>query len=307
MTQHIFGPVPSRRLGFSLGVDIIPHKHCCYDCIYCQIGKTTNIDLTRKSFLDPNKLVEEIAERISTAQEIDYITFSGSGEPTLNSDLGLMIREVKKITSVPVAVITNGALLYQADVRQDLMNADVVLPSLDAASEDIFRYVNRPHSLLDVETVILGLKDFRKEYNGKIWLEIMLIKDVNDDEEEMKKFKRILTGIEVDKIQLNTVTRPPSEEATGSLTQEDLEKACHMLGPRCEIICSFEKSVSEADENDWSTKVLEILKRRSLTLEDITRITGVPYYTAKNRLQLLENEGQVKSYFFHDNIFYMKN
>lgn len=306
MTKFVFGPVPSRRLGFSLGVDIVSPKHCCFDCIYCQIGRTTNNEIVRKSFFDPFEIVEEIAEQISKTDQIDYITFSGSGEPTLNSDLGTIINEVKKITKIPVAVITNGALLYQEEVRRDLMSADVVLPSLDAVSEDIFRYVNRPHSFLEIDSIIRGLKLFRSEYGGKIWLEIMLIKDVNDDEEELQKFKEVISDIKVDKIQINTVTRPPTEESPGKLTKMELERICKFFEGPCEIICTFEKSVKKGDEDNWSERVLGILRRRSLTLDDIVKITGVSFHKAKSRLKALENEGKIKSYSFDDNIFYMK-
>jgi wyosine [tRNA(Phe)-imidazoG37] synthetase (radical SAM superfamily) len=307
MAQYVFGPVPSRRLGFSLGVDIIPAKYCCFDCIYCQIGKTTNIEMTRKSFVDTYKIVDEITDAVNKTENIDHITFSGSGEPTLNADLGTMIEEVKERTDIPVSVITNGALLYLDDVRKDLMSADVVLPSLDAASEDIFRYINRPHSLIGLDTIIRGLSLLRNEYQGKIWLEVMLIKNVNDTREELKKLKEIVSQLSVDKLQLNTVTRPPNEETTGRLTRDDLEKACEYLGEPCEIICNFQKSVERNDQGDWSQKILEILARRSLTLDDIVKITGMSFTEAKSRLKMLENKGQIKSYFFDDNIFYVKS
>ncbi len=305
MAKFVFGPVPSRRLGFSLGVDIIPSKYCCFDCIYCQIGKTTNKEITRKSFFDPYKIIDEVIEKVKKTSHIDYISFSGSGEPTLNVDIGIMIEEIKKITKIPISVITNGALLYQDDVRKDLMLADIVLPSLDAVSEDIFRYVNRPHSALEPDTIIRGLKRFRNEYRGKLWLEIMLIKDVNDDKEELKRFKETISDLHVDRIQINTVTRPPTEESAGRLTKGELEKACRFLGKPCEIICTFEKSIKQVDEENWSQQVLDILKRRSLTLDDIVKITGVSFYKAKGRLKILENEGLIKSYVFDDNIFYM--
>ncbi len=307
MTKHVFGPVPSRRLGFSLGVDVIPHKYCPFDCIYCQIGKTTNIETTRKNFVDPYYVVNEIMSKIRKTHRIDYITFSGSGEPTLNTDLGTMIREIKKKTDIPVSVITNSALLYLDDVRKDLMFADVILPSLDAVSDDVFRCINRPHSFIDIKTIIQGLKLLRKDYKGRIWLEVMLVKGVNDSAEELEKLKKTVSEISVNKIQLNTVTRPPTEQKTEGLTEGDLKKICRYLGESCEIICSFEKSVKKPDEEDWSRKIIEILQRRSLTLDDIVKITGIPLENAKNRLKTLENEGQIKSYFFDDTTFYMKS
>ncbi|HNS13890.1 MAG TPA: radical SAM protein [Syntrophorhabdaceae bacterium] len=307
MSKYVFGPITSRRLGRSLGVDIIPGKYCCFDCIYCQIGKTTNHVIERKSFFDPYMIINEIMEKVNKSDHIDYITFSGSGEPTLNSDLGLMIDEIKKTSDIPVSVITSGALLFQEDVRNDLLSADVVLPSLDAVSEDIFRYINRPHLVVEIESIISGLKLLRKDFRGRIWLEIMLVKDINDDEEELGKIKEVADSIHADKIQLNTVTRPAGEDIPGMLTKYELEKACSFLGNTCEIISTFREKPVQHDEKEWSKDVLNILMKRSLSLDDIVKITGISFYKAKNRLQLMENEERIKSYHFHDTIYYMIN
>lgn len=306
MAKHVFGPVPSRRLGFSLGVDIIPLKYCSYDCIYCQIGKTTHKEIDRKSFFDPDLVIREAIDKAKTTQPIDIITFSGSGEPTLNIDLGYMVRELKKNTETPVAVITNGSLLWMEEVRRDILEADVVLPSLDAVSEDIFRYINRPHSLLEVRNIINGMKSFRREYNHQIWLEIMLVRDINDEPEELDLMKRIVESLNADKIQLNTVTRPPRDESSGKVDDTDLIKICNSFGPSCEIICSFEKSVTETpSEGEWANIILETLKRRPLTLGDIVRTTNMSYFQAKAKLKAMENEGLIKSYFFDNNFFFM--
>jgi len=305
MSKYVFGPVPSRRLGYSLGVDIIPGKYCCFDCIYCQIGKTTNHQIERKSFFDPYMIINEVIEKVNKSDHIDYITFSGSGEPTLNSDIGLMIDEVKRTVPIPVSVITSGALLFQEDVRKDLLSADIILPSLDAVSEDIFRYINRPHLMVEIQSVISGLKLLRKDFRGRIWLEIMLVKDINDDEEELGKIREVADSIHADKIQLNTVTRPPGEDIPGMLTKDELEKACSFLGNTCEIISTFEGIPVQHEEKEWTKNVLDILKRRSLSLDDIVKVTGVSFYKAKNRLKLMENEERIKSYHFHDTIYYI--
>ncbi len=307
MNKHVFGPVPSRRLGFSLGVDTILPKYCSFDCLYCQIGKTTCLEVERRRFFEVEDVVGEVIREIEGAKHVDFVTFSGSGEPTLNSDLGTMIREIKKRVNIPVAVITNGSLLFRQDVRNDLMDADVVLPSLDAASEDIFHYINRPHPLIDLDVMIEGLKSFRSVYRGRIWLEIMMVRDVNDDPEELAKFKDIIHYIGVDKVQLNTVTRPPNVEIRGMMEPAELEKVCNYLGDNCEVVCSFEKAVEVGNEEEgWEEKVLDILERRSMNLEDIIRITGVPYLKAKSGLAVLEHSGVIESYHFGDNVFYIK-
>ncbi len=181
--KYVYGPVPSRRLGFSLGVDVVPYKTCTLDCIYCQLGRTTQKTIERKLYTQKDSVCEEVQEALNKKQRIDYITFSGSGEPTLNSDIGALIREVKKITTVPVVVLTNGTLLFREDVQKDLAEADVVMPSLDAASNVMFRKINRPHDVLNLDSIIRGLKRFRKMYKGRIWLEVMLIK-------KLKKIRR---------------------------------------------------------------------------------------------------------------------
>jgi len=307
MGRYVFGPVPSRRLGFSLGVDIIPPKYCTFDCIYCQIGKTTNKEITRKSFFNPVEIVNEVIETVNATERVDFVTFSGSGEPTLNSDIGWMIRELKSKVAIPITVITNGSLLSVKEVREDLRVADVVLPSLDAVSEDLFRYINRPHALMDQDSIIGGLKAFREAYSGKVWLEIMLIRDVNDDPEELGKIKEITQYLNVDKIQLNTVVRPPSEETAGTMEETALEKICEFFGDKCEIIPKFDKTNTGSEKENWTEMVLQTLKRRSLSLDDIAKTTGAPFDKAHSILRKMEKEGKIRSFHFGDTVFYVTN
>ena len=193
--KYIYGPVPSRRLGFSLGVDIIPYKVCTLDCIYCQLGKTAHQVVRRQTYFRADDVLEELGDFLSKNPHIDFITFSGSGEPTLNSELGVMIKKLKSMSSIPVAVLTNGTLLSMEDAREDLMGADVVLPSLDAASQHVFKRINRPHESLEIAKIINGLKNFRNMYKGQIWLEIMLVRGVNDNRDELLRIKESLLQI----------------------------------------------------------------------------------------------------------------
>jgi wyosine [tRNA(Phe)-imidazoG37] synthetase (radical SAM superfamily) len=304
MNRHIFGPVPSRRLGYSLGVDAVKRKSCTFDCIYCQLGKTTSQEIKRTTFFDPEKVVKEVIEEFARGGQVDTVTFSGSGEPTLNADLGYMIRQVKAGLDRPVAVITNGSLLIEKDVRSDLLNADIVLPSLDAVSDDIFRYVNRPHFLIEIDSLIEGLRRFRSEYRGQIWLEVMLIKDINDDPDEINKLRGVLRSLKVDKVQLNTVVRPPLEEHVGRLEDQELEKIASFLGDGCEIICGFDRPALERDQREWTAIILETLKRRSLSVDDISKLTGMPSDEAKHCLQQLEKTGAIRSYDLGGSMFF---
>lgn len=305
MKRYVFGPVPSRRLGYSLGVDVVPWKYCDFDCIYCQVGRTTRKELERRSFYPREQILEEILDSLEEETSIDFLTFSGSGEPTLNSDLGWLIREVKKSSQIPVAVITNGSLLKREDVQYDLMQADVVLPSLDAASEDIFRFINRPHVSIELEDLIEGLKAFTKNYKGKVWLEFMVVKHINDDPEELEKYKDILKELEIDKVQLNTVIRPPAEEGVEGLKEEELKRVKEILGEKCEIICSFEKAIPLEEGENFEERIVEIVKRRPLTLDEICAITGIPIRQAKNHLRILEGKGILRSFHLENSVYYV--
>jgi len=301
----VFGPVPSRRLGFSLGVDPIPRKCCNFDCIYCQVGKTTRTETERKSFFDREKLVAEVLDHLQQARTVEIVTFSGSGEPTLNKDLGWMLRELKKKIGTPLAVITNGSLLFQEDVREDLLAADVVLPSLDAVIEETFRTINRPHTSISVDRVVQGLRTFSSVYKGKIWLEIMFARGINDTAEELERFRTVLSGISIDKIQLNTITRPAPDEAAKPLETAELLKIRQLLGARCEIITGFDKRSEALGMDDWVARVLAILERRSLTVDDVASVTGISRDDAQLRLRMLESQQLLRAIQQGDMLFYV--
>lgn len=309
MIKYVFGPVPSRRLGISLGVDIIPFKTCTLDCIYCECGKTTELTIERKHFVDPTMVLEQIKKVITEEKYIDYITFSGSGEPTLNIDIGLIIAGIKKMTAIPVAVLTNGTLLYLEEVRRDLRQADIVLPSLDAVSPAVFSKINRPHKDLDIDRIIQGLIDFRKEYHGKIWLEVFIAKGINDTPDELEKIYQVVKQINPDKVQLNSLDRPPAYEGVKAVDIQILEGLVNEWKDlNVEIITRIKKreeivSFSKNMENS----ILNTIKRRPLTLEDLETLTG------KNRLELLkyidilEKEKKIKAQVTGDKIFYVSS
>lgn len=211
--KYIYGPVPSRRLGRSLGVDPIPSKTCNYQCVYCQLGRTTNFTNERKNFFPKDEIIAEMKERINQNDgNFDYITFVGSGEPTLYKDLGDLILNAKRYTNKPICVITNGSLLHDKDVSNSLLIADVILPSLDAGDEKSFIRINRPHPSIKFNTMIQGFIDFKKQFKGKFWIETMLIKGVNDTREELIKIKEQMEVIKPDRIDINIPIRPPTEK-----------------------------------------------------------------------------------------------
>jgi wyosine [tRNA(Phe)-imidazoG37] synthetase (radical SAM superfamily) len=304
MTQerYIFGPVPSRRLGHSLGLDIVPAKVCSLDCIYCQVGRTTQKTIERKEYVPVQKVLDELKARIEKGLQADFITISGSGEPTLNSRLGFLIDEIKKITDIPVAILTNGTLLYRQDVRIDCAKADVVLPSLDAADEQTFAKINRPHPDISIEKWVAGLVQFRKEYAGQVWLEVFIVDGVNTGDAEIAAIKKAIERIRPDKVQLNTAVRPTAEPGVKRVSLAALLKIARLIGPNCEVIADFPKK-GRGDkagqplqkEGGQAEDLLSMLKRRPCSLEDICNGLGLEKNQASEYISRLEGRGLVCS------------
>ena len=302
--MHIYGPVPSRRLGYSLGVDILPFKTCSLDCIYCQLGTTERKMVQRKKYFDVDMILGQIKNLIASGQRIDYITFSGSGEPTLNVFIGILIREIKKTTQIPVAVLTNSTLLSQKSVRNALSDADLVVPSLDAATQEIFDRMNRPHSSLKIRQVIEGLKIFRQEFSGKIWLEILLVKGVNDSPAHIKKLKKAISKINPDKIQLNTVVRPPAENSALPLSPQELDKIREFFGKKAEVVAEFNKIQHGPISQDIKDAILAIVARRPVTLADMSKSLGKHKNELIKYCDILLKEGKIKLIIHEGKKFY---
>jgi wyosine [tRNA(Phe)-imidazoG37] synthetase (radical SAM superfamily) len=303
--RYLYGPVPSRRLGRSLGIDLVPHKICTYDCIYCQIGKTTDKTLVRKEYVPVKEILEEVRRFLKEeTSSIDHLSLSGSGEPTLHSQIRSVIEGIKTITSIPVAVITNGSLLYEEEVRQDLLHADIVLPSLDAVSSEVFMRINRPRPGFSIEKVIEGLVEFRKVYKGQIWLEILFCKGVNDSKEELLRMKKAVDRIQPDRIHLNTVVRPPSEKWAAPLSQKEMEEIQVYFGEKASIITEFDRHPSSISGRDIKEEILEILKRRPLSLSDLSKGMGIPQNELDEYIKPLAQEGKIQTRIFGGSMYY---
>jgi wyosine [tRNA(Phe)-imidazoG37] synthetase (radical SAM superfamily) len=303
--NYIFGPVPSRRLGRSLGIDLVPLKTCTYDCIYCQLGRTTRQTVERKPYVPRESVIRELQEKLSTlSAPPDFITFSGSGEPTLNSRIGSIIEAVNRLTDLPLAVLTNGSLLHLEAVREALQGADVVIPSLDAAHSSLFRLINRPHPSLNFSQVIEGLKKFRKEYTGEIWLEIMLCRGFNDENQHIERLRVEIEKICPNRIHLNTVVRPPAEEFAYPLSKEQLEKAAHLLGGKAEILPAECPASPTRVYGEIDREVLLLLERRPCSLEDLSRAFGVSEKDMAASLRKLRDKGTVGYDVYNRTVFY---
>jgi wyosine [tRNA(Phe)-imidazoG37] synthetase (radical SAM superfamily) len=303
--KYVFGPVPSRRLGRSLGIDLVPYKTCTFDCIYCDLGRTTRKTISRRSYVSPKEVQGELELRLSVLEKKpDYITLSGSGEPTLNTSVGEIIQRVKEITSTPVAILTNSSLLSLDEVRRDLSGADVVLPSLDAITPALFEYINRPHASLSVEGIISGLIQFRKQYQGQIWLEILFCRGVNDGREEIEKFKSVIEKIEPDRVQLNTPVRPPAEDFVFPLTLAQLEEIRERLGEEAEIISEFDAPLGEELNSVKDTEILNLIKRRPCTTEDISKALGLRIDQVVKHLDRIIKTGTIRYRMYDHRCYY---
>lgn len=273
--KYIFGPVPSRRLGRSLGVDLVPHKTCSLDCIYCQVGVTTCKTIERKEYVPTDAVLEQIRAALEQGASPDYITLAGSGEPTLHSRIEEIIAGIHGFTSIPVDVLTNGALLWMPEVRREILDADLVIPSLDAGSPEVFQRVNRPHPALEFEKTVEGLIRFREEYSGPIWLEVFIVGGISDTEEEFGKIAGLVKKIRPDKVQINTTIRPTAEKYALSSPEEKLGRLAELIGDRAEIIADFRKIHKEPEFTARRSDVLELLARRPCTLQDIAAGLGI--------------------------------
>lgn len=303
--KYIFGPVPSRRLGRSLGVDLVPYKTCTFDCIYCDLGRTINKTILREPYIKPQEIIIEL-ESVSSIKSIkpDYITLSGSGEPTLNRNIGEIIHAIKSYTSIPLAVLTNGSLLFIEEVRNDLLEADVVLPSLDAISNATFQCLNRPHQSLKIEEIISGLIQFRKQYRHQLWLEVVFCRGINDDKREIERLKGIIERIGPDRVQLNTPVRPPAEEFAYPLTSTQLERIRKNLGEKAEIISEFAQPMGEELNSVKDTDILNLIKRRPCTIEDISRALGLRIDEVVKRLDHLRKRGGIRYRIYEHRCYY---
>ena len=293
-TFYTYGPVPSRRLGLSLGVDIVPAKICTLDCVYCQVGRTTQKSIVRQDFLDINAVLSELEGRLKAGVKADTITIGGSGEPTLNSRLGELIDGIRRLTDIRVAILTNGTLLYREDVRAECAKADVVIPTLDAADEAVFKAVHRPTAGITIEKLVSGIEQFRQEFQGEIWLEVFLVAGVNTDTEQIEKLKGLIRRIRPEKVHLNTAVRPPAEPDVQAVPAETLDAIARQIGGHCEVI-GVPPGGNERHERRGEADVVSVLKRRPCSVEDICTGLAMDRQEVLKHLTHLRDAGAVTS------------
>lgn len=291
--RYCFGPVPSRRLGLSLGVDLLPAKTCNMDCIYCELGRGSGVTCDVREYFPSQEIKEEIASIVDRGEpRFDCLTFTASGEPTLHSRLADLIAFSKGITHRPVVVLTNSGLVWQEETIKALSQADIVLASLDAARKETFRKINRPHACIELDRVIDGLGRLRRQMAGELWLEILFVSGINDSEEEVEALRHAAGQIDPHRIQLNTVVRPPAEEWARPVPKARLEEIRTVLGDRAEIIVDYKARMKAGASGLMEAEILEMLKRRPLTCREIKDLFGFDA-DIEGVLQRLERQGLV--------------
>jgi wyosine [tRNA(Phe)-imidazoG37] synthetase (radical SAM superfamily) len=269
----IFGPVPSRRLGRSLGVDLVPFKTCSYDCIYCQLGHTTCKTAERREWVPLDDVLSELKDKL--ALKPDFITLSGSGEPTLYSRLDELIDRIHAATDIPVAVLTNGSLLWKTEVRKQLMQADLVIPSLDAGNKVAFDAINRPAPEITFKKMLEGLIRFRQEFKNRYWLEIFFLEGINTADHRVREIADCAKQIQPDRVQLNTATRPPSEKYAVQVSKARLAEIAVQFNPPAEIIADYQGVYAQTDFTVQKNTILELLSRRPCTINDVAEGLGL--------------------------------
>jgi wyosine [tRNA(Phe)-imidazoG37] synthetase (radical SAM superfamily) len=282
--------VPSRRLGLSLGINIIPHKTCNYNCVYCEVGKTTNLTNKRQSFYNIEDIKKDFVEHVDKVGKFDFITFSGSGEPTLNKDLGELIKFVKSFNKAKIAVLTNGSLLYDQEVRRELYEADVVIPSLDAAIESTFKRINQPHKELNLKNIIEGLKLFTQEFSGEVWLEIVFAKGINDKKQDIEALIKAIEYIKPKKVQIGTIERPPAFNGIQKLSNDELMSIYMALKDyNVELIKPFADKNVNFDEF-LEKSIIKMISIRPCSIEELSDVFDAKNEDVDNIVTRLINE-----------------
>ena len=305
--KYIYGPVASRRLGMSLGIDVVPLKTCSFNCIYCQLSLHSANVLERREYVSAEEVLDEFRGFSSGSAFYEWVTFSGSGEPTLNISLGKMIREIKKISSKKVCVITNSSLFNIKEVRQNLLEADLVMPSLDAVSQDIFERINRPFEGITAEKIIEGLINFRMEFLNQIWLEIMFVRGLNDADKEVEKFAKVIKRIKPDKVHLNTVVRPPAEKGVFPVDRFTLIKIADRLGKNVNVIGNLPKIPEFGGGKISRERLLAFLESHPATLDEISASFGVSVQEANQLIEELIKIRRIEEKRFENKQYYTLN
>ena len=295
--KYIFGPVSSRRLGRSLGIDTIPLKTCNWNCVYCQLGRTRPLTNVRREYIPRQDILAEVKSALMTYKpgQIDWVTFVGSGEPTLHEGLGWLIKSVRDMTDLPLAVITNGSLLYLPEVRNQLAIADAILPSLDAGNSKLYHKINRPWPKLSFESLLEGLITFRKEYAGQLWLEVMLVKGLNDTSEALKELAQAIEKIQPDQVHLMLPDRPPAESWVQLPDESGLQRVRETLRKVADLVFPAYRSSASCSQDELESAIMGIITRHPMQEAELCDLlSDWPLEIVQDTLGTLRSQGKAQ-------------
>ncbi len=304
--KYLFGPIPSRRIGISLGVNVIPAKVCSFDCVYCESGRTTKKTMQREEFFDAKKIIKELKNYLSDNPKLDYITFSGAGEPALYNKIGEIVDFLKKeFPEYKICLITNSSMFVDADFREEIKNIDLIIPSIDAPSQEIFEKINRPLEGIKIKEIIDSIADFSQTFKGKLWIEIFIIEGLNDKKEVLEQFSQILKPIKYEKIQINSLDRPGADKDVQKAKYETLLEVKKVLGEKAQIVSRVEippekrKEIANKEE-----LILKTIKIRPMTEKDVLTMTGLNPFEVGKMLEEMVDKNLLKKEIINNNIFF---
>lgn len=312
MPKYLFGPVFSRRIGVSLGVDLVPAKTCSMDCVYCEAGATTTLDSRRREFYDTDEIIGELDDFLSRSPEIDYITFSGAGEPTLHSGMGRIVKFVKgKFPQYRLCLITNGILLGSEQLIGELAGIDLVIPSLDAADDETLEKINRPAKGISAEGIVKSLETFRKSSKALFWLEIFVVPGINDSAESIEAIRKAVIRIAPDKVQLNSLDRPGTEKWVRKASEKEILPFVRALEPHVKVevigkptLSASPSTAAKVPEGDLEKAVLEIVRRRPCTLPEIASALSIEEGMLHPLMRKMADAGAIKAETMARGVFY---
>ncbi len=303
--SYVFGPVPSRRLGMSLGINPIPLKTCNYSCVYCQLGRTNPLTNELKEYISGESIKEELLNFFSSYKgKVDYITIVGEGEPLLNSKIGEIVDFIKKNFKLPLALITNGSLFYIKEIRKDVSKVDVILPTVDTVFEETFKKINRPSPKLpQLSRILEGMLKLREEFSGQIWVEVMLVKDINDNEEEIKELSQFFKRFKPERIYVNVPVRPPAEDYAKppspyvfSIVEKFMPTA---------IILNYSET-GKIDPSNYSSLeelIISISRRHPISMDLLKNSINVSFNLIKETVERLKNSKKIELIEFENKTF----
>ena len=305
--QHLYGPVPSRRLGRSLGIDLVLPKTCTEACVFCQIGRTSRLTIERAEYVPAHEVIDEFRHWCDRGGEADVVTMAGAGEPTLHARFGEILAAVRDACDIPTVLLSNGTLFWRRDVRADACRAHVVKVSVSAWDQESFQRINRPHPELRFDRIMDGIREFRRTFDGRMWVEVMVLAGLNDALDAMQRIRTLVEPLRPEHVHLNTSVRPPAESWARPVDREQLARCAKVFGDAGTVIADAPRGSGEkiTSARPAAVDILHVLSRRACTIEDLSAGLNLPRETVAGEVEQLRDEGSIRAEQRGDKTFYL--